>query len=136
MTEVWRRNNDTCRSYLTKFLSTHTPSKSIAVITNKLEDYDSSLVRVFKKVKAQDDKMDDMFLRARIQRLRSEDDLVEEETDSDCNEGSGEVDVYSLSSTKPAVEQMVMINVVLGGTTAEMILSIPLEISTFPSCPD
>jgi hypothetical protein len=56
------------------------------VITNKLEDYDSSLVRVFKKVKAQDDKMDDMFLRARIQRLRSEDDLVEEETDSDCGD--------------------------------------------------
>ena len=86
MTEVWRRINDTCRSYLTKFLSTHTPSKSIAVITNKLEDYDSSLVRVFKKVKAQDDKMDDMFLRARIQRFRSEDDLVEEETDSDCGD--------------------------------------------------
>jgi hypothetical protein len=106
MTEVWRRINDTCRSYLTKFLSTHTPSKSIAVITNKLEDYDSSLVRVFKKVKAQDDKMDDMFPRAGIQRFRSEDDLVEEETYSDSNEGSGDVDVYSLSSTEPAVEQI------------------------------
>ena len=106
MTEVWRRNNDTCRSYLTKFLSTHTPSKSIAVITKMLEDYNSSLVRVFKKSKAQDDKMEHMCLRARMQRFRSEDDLVEEETDSDCNEGSGEVDVYSLSSTKPAVEQI------------------------------
>ena len=92
--------------YLTKFLSTHTPSKSIAVITKMLEDYDSSLVRVFKKSKAQDDKMEHMCLRARMQRFRSEDDLVEEETDSDCNEGSGEVDVYSLSSTKPAVEQI------------------------------
>jgi len=135
MTEVWRRNNDTCRSYLTKFLSTHTPSKSIAVITKMLEDYDSSLVRVFKKSKAQDDKMEHMCLRARMQRFRSEDDLVEEETDSDCNEGSGEMYIVSAPPSL-LLSKLVMINVVLGGTTAEMILSIPLEISTFPSCPD